>query len=95
VDGRLLSEQRCEVHRGELLRVERPGALAENVGAGEGLWHCHLLVDREANEQCERIFREQLAGGWIVGEVKCCGHAAILRHSASSHVWRQPSWREC
>ena len=61
MDRRLLGEQRAEVHRGELFRLERSGALLQHIRARERFRHGHLLVDREADQECERISGEQLA----------------------------------
>ena len=78
VDRRLLGEHGREVDRCELLRLERAGPLLQHVGTGERLLHGHLLVDREAHEQGERIGREELARLGVVGEPERSDHPPIL-----------------
>ena len=46
---------RLEVRRGEPRGVERADALAQHERAGERLLDRHLLVEREADQQRERV----------------------------------------
>ncbi len=79
VDRGLLAEERLEVGLRDLLRIERPEPLLQPQRAEERLLHGDLLVEREADEERERIVREQPACLFVVGEPERRGHAAILR----------------
>ena len=70
VDRRLLLERRLEVDRGELRRVERSEALLQHERSRERFLHGHLLVDREADEQRERVACEQLTRRLVGCEVE-------------------------
>ena len=78
MDRRLRPEGLLQVELRELVRVERPDPLLQDVRAGERLRHRHLLVDREADEQRERILGEQLARLRVVGEVERLRHTSML-----------------
>src|SRR5579862_3186276 len=78
VDCRLLAERRLEIHRRELLRVERSDPPLQRQRAGEGFLNRHLLVDREAHKQRERVARQELAGLGFVREPERVRHALIL-----------------
>ena len=69
------------------------GPLLEHVRPGERLLHRHLLVDREADEQRERVLSEELAGLRVVGEPQRVRREAyyLLAPSAASSVWRSRS----
>ncbi len=79
VDRGLLPEERLEVGLRDLLRIERPEPLLESQRAEERLLHRDLLVEREADEQRERIGREQPARLLVLGEPERLGHPRILR----------------
>ena len=61
---------------GEPTRIEGADAFPEDGRSGEGLLDRHLLVDREADEQRERVGREERTGRRVVGEPerRCGGH---------------------
>ncbi len=58
MDRRLLAEERLEVGGGDLLRLERAEPLLQAERPLERLLHRHLLVEREADEQRERVGRD-------------------------------------
>ena len=78
MDRRLRRERLRQVALCELTRIERADPLLQDERAGERLLHRHLLVDREADEQRERIMRQELAGLGIVGEPERVGHMRSL-----------------
>jgi len=84
VDRRFLAERLVEIHPRELAGVERADALLQGERPGEGLLHGHLLVEREADQQRERVAREQLVRVGIGCEVQCVGHHADSRLAAWS-----------
>src|SRR6476620_4980955 len=62
MNRRLLAKHPLEltgIGRSELARVERSEALLELERPEERRWHRHLLVEREADQQCERLLGEQ------------------------------------
>ena len=68
MDGRLLAEERLEVGIGHGAGLERAEPLLQPERAEERLLHCHLLVEREADEERERILGEQRVG-FVVARV--------------------------
>ena len=82
VDGGLLAEHRLEVCVRERGRVERTEALADHLRSRKRLLHRHLLVEDEADEQRERVGRDECVRVVVVGEVEAIGHGAIVRCAA-------------
>src|SRR4051794_32397722 len=68
MDRRPLAEDLLERRRRHARRVECPEPLAQHERALERLLHRHLLVEREADQQRERIVHEQGVGLVGVGE---------------------------
>ena len=76
-------------------RLERAEPLFQPQRPEERLLHGDLLVEREPDEQRERIFREQLVGRFVHCEVERVGHGLILRRglqqsAAALDVRRRP-----
>jgi hypothetical protein len=72
VDGRPLAEHRLEPLRvgvGDRPRLERPEPLFQLERAGEGGLHRHLLVERESDQQRERLARQERIRLGIAREV--------------------------
>src|SRR5205823_7830554 len=87
--GRLLTEGLLDAARvggRDALRVERAEAPLELERPGERSRHGHLLVEREADEQRERLTRDQPVRLVVVGEVQPVGrgHGAILDQALTS-----------
>ena len=57
-----------------VLRVERAEPLLELERAGERGRHGHLLVEREADQQRERVLRDERVGLVVAREVEAVGH---------------------
>jgi hypothetical protein len=74
MDRGALAEQRLEVHAGQRGGVERARALLEHERSRERLLHGHLLVEREADQQRERLAHQQRVGLVGVGEVQAVDH---------------------
>ena len=71
MDRRLLAEERLEVRVvRDRLRVERAEPLLQAERPCERLLHRHLLVEREADEQRERILRDERVRLVVVREVR-------------------------
>ena len=79
MDRGLLAEHRLEVGLGERPRVEGAEPPPELERARERLLHGDLLVEREPDEQRERIGPEQRARLGIVREPERRRHGAILQ----------------
>ena len=95
VDRGLLAEERLEVGLRDLARFERAEPLLQPQRAEERLLDGDLLVEREADEQRERILREQPVGRLVLREPERVGHGAILRgglqqSAAALDVRRRP-----
>jgi hypothetical protein len=83
VDRRPLAEDRFEVHRGERGGLERADALADHERTHERLLHRDLLVEREADQQRERIANEELVRLVGIGEVQLVVHRTIVMGAAT------------
>ena len=71
MQGRALAEdgvQRCRIHRRDPGGVEMPKPALQVGRAAECLLDSHLLVEREADQQGQRLLDEQAVGGVIAGE---------------------------
>ena len=84
VDGRLLAEyilQPLRIDACDLRRVEATEPLLDLERSGERGRHRHLLVEREADEERKRVFRDQPVGGVVTGEVQAvrCRHGPIVQ----------------
>ena len=95
MDRRLRPEQRLEVGLRDLGRLERAEPLLQSQRAEERLLHGDLLVEREPDEQRERIVGEQSVGRLVLREVERLGHGLILRRglqqsAAALDVRRRP-----
>ncbi len=75
----------------ERLRVERADALLDPERPEEGLLHRDLLVEREADEQGERIGRDQRVGLVVLREIEVVGAAmgSILARARRGNL---PLW---
>ena len=86
VHGRLLAERGLDLHRVEACDLERSQALLDLERACERGLDGHLLVEREPDQQCERIGGQELVRLVAVGEVEpvggCYSHAEIGSSSA-------------
>ena len=84
MDPRALAEhvlERLRIHRGDSARIERPDALLQLERACERGLHRDLLVEREADEERERLTGDQLVRLVRVGEVERLGHDRMLEES--------------
>ena len=73
VHGRPLAEGRVEhsrIHGRDARRVEVAEPLLQLERSREGGLHRHLLVEREADQQRQRVSRQQRVRLWIAGEVE-------------------------
>ena len=77
----------------DLGRVEAAEALLQLERAGERDRHRHLLVEREADEQRERLARDQGIRLGVAGEVQHVGHGSILPRPGMPTSWRIRSRR--
>jgi hypothetical protein len=77
VDGGDLAEDRLQVRGRHGRRVERPEPLLERERPHERLHDRHLLVEREADQQRERILGDQRVRLVGVGEVQAIGHLSL------------------
>ncbi len=76
VDGGRLAEERLElarVGRGDRAGVERAESALELQRAGERRLHGYLLVEREPDQQRERILGDELVGLVVAREVQPIG----------------------
>ncbi len=81
VDRRALAEDHLElvgIHRCDRRRVERADPLRELLRAEERRRHRHLLVECEADEERERLLRDELVRLLRLGEVERLGHARMV-----------------
>ena len=69
---------------GERRRVQRPRALEQHERSRERLLDGHLLVDREPDQQRERLAHQQLVRLVGVGEVQLLWHASDVNPRGSS-----------
>ncbi len=93
VDAGLLAEdlqQAVRVEAGDLGGVEAAEALLQLERPGEGLLHRHLLVEHEADEERERLGRDQLVRLGVPGEVERVGHASILARPGTARAMTDP-----
>jgi hypothetical protein len=74
MDRGFLAEQRLEVRRRQLGRVERAKTLLQRQRPGERLLHGDLLVQRKSDQKRHRVGCDQRVGLVGVGEVKAVGH---------------------
>ena len=77
----LLAEDRrraVRIEPGDLGGVETAETLLQLERAGERGRDCHLLVEHEADEQRQRLLRDQAVGLVVPGEVEYVGHDSIL-----------------
>ena len=84
MDRRTLAErvlERLRVHGCDRARVERPDPLLEAERPGERLLHRHLLIDREPDQQRERVTGDQRVRLVRVREVQRLGHGFDSRLS--------------
>jgi len=67
------------VGRGDRARVERPQPLLDLQRPAERGLYGHLLVEREPDQQRERLLRDQCVGLVVAGEVEPvgCGHGHV------------------
>ena len=82
VDRRPLAEDRVELGGGDGVHGERPEPLAQHVRSHERLLDRHLLVEREADQQRERVVDQQPVGLVVAGEVQPVGHGCSSGGSA-------------
>ena len=86
MDSRTLPEEALELGRircDDLRRVELAAeALLQLERPQERRRHRHLLVEREPDEERERILRDELVRLVRVGEVERLGHELIVTASA-------------
>ena len=78
VDRRFLAERGLElggIHRGDPAGVERADPLLQLERSGEGGLHGDLLVEREPDQERQRITGEELVGLVRVREVERLGHS--------------------
>ena len=87
VDSRFLAEgalQLARVCRCELLRVERAESLLYLQRSGERRLHRHLLVEREADQQRQRLAGQQPVGFVVAGEVESVGRGRRGGHGGAT-----------
>src|SRR5206468_9756628 len=93
VDRRLLAEHLLEparIHRGNLDRVEPAEPVTQLLGPGEGLLRRHLLIEREPDQQRQRILCQQRVCIVVVRKVQPVGHRQIVEErawSGSNAAW--------
>src|SRR4051794_8099010 len=76
MDRRLLPEHSLESvwrHGGDLRRIEVTEPALDVAGTGEGLLDCHLLIEREADQERERFSGDEAVGVGIAGERQAGG----------------------
>ena len=95
VDAGLLAEDRTAVRieAGDLGGVQAAETLLQLERAGERGRHCHLLVEDEADEQRQRLRRDQPIGFLVPGEVEDVRHDSILARSGIQAACRIQSRR--
>src|SRR5918994_1873973 len=91
MDGGLLTERSLEpvrVHVRDLGGIERSEAFLQLLWAGERLGDRHLLVEREADEERERMSRDQLVRFVARSEIEAL--RGCDRHATSLLLGQQP-----
>ena len=65
--------QRLRIHLGDAARIQVAESALQLQRSAERLLHGHLLVEREADQQRQRIGGEQPVGLVVAGEVELVG----------------------